>query len=103
MATLKDEFVIPLKVVSTRLNHMKTHLTGIMKRVEQRAIYNHKQRKDKSEDISLLLSWDDWIYSALDVHHEMKQKLVEKQNEQARNMSIIEKMLQNQKNHLPVG
>ncbi|ENX24857.1 hypothetical protein F892_00007 [Acinetobacter vivianii] len=103
MATLKDEFVIPLKVVSTRLNHMKTHLTGIMKRVEQRAIYNHKQRKDKSEDISLLLSWDDWIYSALDVHHEMKQKLVEQQNEQARNMSIIEKMLQNQKNHLPVG
>ena len=50
-------------------------------------------RKDHSDDIQLLLTWDDWIYAALDCNHELKQARIAKENEIARQTSVIEKML----------
>ncbi|AMM30634.1 hypothetical protein PGJ85_018040 (plasmid) [Acinetobacter baumannii] len=103
MANLPNSYALPLKIVSTRLNHMKTELTGVMKKIEQRAIYNQKMRKDHSDDIQLLLTWDDWIYAALDCNHELKQARIAKENEIARQTSVIEKMLNNYNNNLPFG
>ncbi|MCJ0830135.1 hypothetical protein MN869_16980 [Acinetobacter sp. NIPH1876] len=103
MANLPNSYVLPLKIVSTRLNHMKTELTGVMKKIEQRAIYNQKMRKDHSDDIQLLLTWDDWIYAALDCNHELKQARIAKENEIARQTSVIEKMLNNYNNNQPFG
>ncbi|MCT9375285.1 MULTISPECIES: hypothetical protein [Acinetobacter] len=103
MANLPNSYVLPLKIVSTRLNHMKTELTGVMKKIEQRAIYNQKMRKDHSDDIQLLLTWDDWIYAALDCNHELKQARIAKENEIARQKSVIEKMLNNYNNNQPFG
>ncbi|WHP07912.1 hypothetical protein QLH32_19270 (plasmid) [Acinetobacter corruptisaponis] len=82
---------------------MKTELTGVMKKIEQRAIYNQKMRKDHSDDIQLLLTWDDWIYAALDCNHELKQARIAKENEIARQTSVIEKMLNNYNNNQPFG
>ncbi|RIX17941.1 hypothetical protein D3X34_13670, partial [Acinetobacter baumannii] len=70
MASLNSEFQIPLKVVTTRLNHMKINLPQLVKKIEKRAIENLKRRKDKKEQIDLLITWDDWIYAALDADHE---------------------------------
>ncbi|EPO6599971.1 hypothetical protein U2F15_18880 [Acinetobacter baumannii] len=103
MANLPNSYALPLKIVSTRLNHMKTELTGVMKKIEQRAIYNQKMRKDHSDDIQLLLTWDDWIYAALDCNHELKQARIAKENEIARQTSVIEKMLNNYNNNQPFG
>lgn len=103
MANLPNSYALPLKIVSTRLNHMKTELTGVMKKIEQRAIYNQKMRKDHSDDIQLLLTWDDWIYAALDCNHELKQTRIAKENEIARQTSVIEKMLNNYNNNQPFG
>eukprot|EP00918_Siedleckia_nematoides_P083509 GHVU01183072.1.p1 GENE.GHVU01183072.1~~GHVU01183072.1.p1 ORF type:complete len:408 (-),score=34.51 GHVU01183072.1:119-1342(-) len=103
MANLPNSYALPLKIVSTRLNHMKTELTGVMKKIEQRAIYNQKMRKDHSDDIQLLLTWDDCIYAALDCNHELKQARIAKENEIARQTSVIEKMLNNYNNNLPFG
>ncbi|RXS98565.1 hypothetical protein [Acinetobacter junii] len=103
MANLPNSYALPLKIVSTRLNHMKTELTGVMKKIEQSAIYNQKMRKDHSDDIQLLLTWDDWIYAALDCNHELKQARIAKENEIARQTSVIEKMLNNYNNNLPFG
>lgn len=101
MANLDNDFILPLKVVSNRLNHMKNGLNGIVKKAEQRAIYNHNKRKDQSEEIHHLLTWDDWIYSALDVNHEIKQAKIAKENEQGKQASVIEKMLANYHNNKP--
>lgn len=101
MANLSNEYVLPLKVVSNRLNHMKNGLNGIMKKAEERAIYNHNKKKDKTDEIQHLLTWDDWIYSALDANHEIKQAKLEKENESARQASVIEKMLTNYHNNKP--
>lgn len=103
MANLPNSYALPLKIVSTRLNHMKTELTGVMKKIEQRAIYNQKNEKDHSNDIQLLLTWDDWIYAALDCNHELKQARIAKENEIARQTSVIEKMLNNYNNNQPFG
>lgn len=101
MAKLDDDFILPLKIVSNRLNCMKNGLNGLLKKVEERAIYNHNKRHDKSLEIENLLTWDDWIYSALDVNHEIKQAKEAKQNESAKQASVIEKMLANYHNNKP--
>ncbi|KAK7322228.1 hypothetical protein VNO80_34894 [Phaseolus coccineus] len=46
-------------------------------------------RKDHSDDIQLLPTWDDWIYAALDCNHELKQARIAKENEIARQKSTI--------------
>lgn len=45
MASLNSEFQIPLKVVTTRLNHMKINLPQLVKKIEKRAIENLKDVK----------------------------------------------------------
>lgn len=90
MANLPGDYVIPLKVITARLNHMKINLNGIMKKIEKRAIHNHKLRKEKTEDIQLLLSWDDWIYAALDVDHELRH------TEQKKPQSLLDEILAKQ-------
>lgn len=101
MANVSEEFSVPLKVVAARLNHMKINLRGILKSAEKRAIYNHNMLKDKSDEIFHLLTWDDWIFSALDVNYEIKQEKIAKQNESAKQASVIEKMLANYHNNKP--
>lgn len=95
MANLTPEFSIPLKAISVRLNHMKANLPGIMKVIEKKAIHNQKSRKDNSDDINLLLTWDDWIYAALEVDHETQFK--NKQSEKTIEANLIEKMLNKHK------
>jgi len=103
MANLSSEYALPLKVVSNRLNHMKNGLSGIIKRAEERAVYNQNKKKDKTDEIQFLLTWDDWIYSALDANHEIKQAKLAKQNESAKQASVIEKMLLNYHTNKPLS
>lgn len=62
MANLSQQYSIPLKVVSARCQHLKLSFKGIFNKIEARAI------KYKNDDVkvSSLVTWDDWIYAALD-------------------------------------
>lgn len=62
MANLDTAFLIPLKVVNARSVFLKENLKGLIKNVESRAFKKHTDSK-KFQDI---VSWDDWIYAALD-------------------------------------
>lgn len=74
MTKLHDDYVIPLKVVTARLGHLKYSFRGIMAEIEERALKNLLIRKNNksNDDFGLLLSWDDWIYAALDIQHREK-------------------------------
>lgn len=65
MANLSNEFVLPLKSVTARCEHLKLNFKGIFKRIEKKAI----NYKDSNQKISSLVTWDDWIYSALDCYY----------------------------------
>ncbi|ENV52026.1 FinQ [Acinetobacter junii CIP 107470 = MTCC 11364] len=98
MANLSTEYSLPLKIVAVRLNHMKSHLPGLLKKIEKRAIDNLKQRKTQNDkdDTQVLLTWDDWIYAALDADHERENakkenSLMETPNKE----SVYEKALNN--------
>lgn len=106
MANVPAEFLIPLKVVAVRLNHMKTHLPGLMKKIEKRAIHNQKNRADEKES-DLLLTWDDWIYSALDADHEREHGSAQAQTlpvamQNLKNGSVYEQALKNVMGHYGV-
>ena len=90
---LNSEMIIPLKVITTRLNHMKINLPKLMVEVEKRALLNHGKRKDRSEDINLLLTWDDWIYSALDANHKRKMNIKAKEGNNAGGIGIVHPIL----------
>lgn len=62
MANLSEKYSIPLKVVSARSQHMKLSFKGIINKIEARAV---KYRND-NQKIPSLVTWDDWIYAALD-------------------------------------
>ena len=53
MANVPAEFLRPLKVVAVRLNHMKTHLPGLMKKIE---------KLEGRELNYAVLSYDDFYY-----------------------------------------
>ena len=62
MANLDNSFLIPLKVVNARCEHLKINLKGLFKNIERRAIQNIR---DKNK-VDAIATWDDWIYAALD-------------------------------------
>ncbi|UUS62550.1 MULTISPECIES: hypothetical protein [unclassified Acinetobacter] len=62
MSALSNEFLIPLKVVNARSQHIKLNLNGLLKKIEKRAIDYVK----KNIKIDSIVTWDDWIYAALD-------------------------------------
>lgn len=64
MSNLPSDFVLPLKVVNSRCEHMKLSFKGILNKIESRAIRN----KVDDRKVSSLVTWDDWIYSALDCY-----------------------------------
>lgn len=64
MASLTTEFLLPLKVVTARCQHLKTSFKGILKKIESKAI----RYKNDDKKISSLVTWDDWIYAALDCY-----------------------------------
>ncbi|HCA5182991.1 TPA: hypothetical protein MW242_002615 [Acinetobacter baumannii] len=53
---------LPLKVVTIRLEHIKSNLPGLMKRVEWYAL-DRQKREDRHE---CLISADEWTFAALD-------------------------------------
>jgi len=62
MTSLNSEFIIPLKVVNARCEHLKINLKGLFKQIERKAIQNVKDKKK----VDTIVTWDDWIASALD-------------------------------------
>jgi hypothetical protein len=68
MQKLNDQFKLPLKVLTARMNHMKNNLKGLIQAIEKRAI------KNSSNKDSMFLTWDDWIHAALDCDFENHQK-----------------------------
>lgn len=64
MGNLSNEFLIPLKVVNARCQHLKLSFKGILNKIESKAIQN----KDENKKINSLVTWDDWIYAALDCY-----------------------------------
>lgn len=97
VAKLTTDYSIPLKVVTARLDHLKSNFNGIMAEIEKKALRNLKNRKDNKNGIDDLITWDDWIYAALDIHHSKKVANQPVQNEN----SIIEKMLNKHKTPTP--
>ncbi|MEO4092705.1 hypothetical protein ABH307_00715 [Acinetobacter pittii] len=64
MAKLSAEYSLPLKVVAARCENLKYHFKGIFSKIEKRAI----EYRNEDKKIASLVTWDDWIYSALDCH-----------------------------------
>ncbi|WP_436658872.1 hypothetical protein [Acinetobacter sp. P1(2025)] len=64
MPSLSNEFLNPLKVVNARCEHLRLNFKGIMKRIELRAIHHI----NCGRNIGSIVTWDDWIYSALDCY-----------------------------------
>lgn len=64
MANLDNSFLIPLKVVNARCEHLKINLKGLFKHIERRAIQNIKDENK----VDAIATWDDWIYAALDCY-----------------------------------
>lgn len=64
MASLSNDFLIPLKVVTARCQHLKASFKGIFNKIESKAI----KYKDDEKKISSLVTWDDWIYAGLDCY-----------------------------------
>lgn len=62
MSKLSAEFINPLKVVTARSQHLKINFKGIIARIEKKAI----KYKNENEKIDSIVTWDDWIYAALD-------------------------------------
>jgi len=71
MAELTPEYSIPLKVVSVRLNHLKSNL-DISKKIEERAIRNYEYNKKFNLRTPWLLTWDDWIDLAFQAEYERR-------------------------------
>ncbi|MDC4147571.1 hypothetical protein [Acinetobacter baumannii] len=64
MAKLSTEYSLPLKVVAARCENLKYHFKGIFSKIEKRAI----EYKNENKKVESLVTWDDWIYSALDCY-----------------------------------
>lgn len=64
MANLSNEFLLPLKVVNARCQHLKLSFKGILSKIESKAIQN----KEDNKKVISLVTWDDWIYAALDCY-----------------------------------
>lgn len=92
MVKMADDYSIPLKVVTARLDHLKNNFNGIMSEIEKRAIRNLIGRKSNKNGIDDLITWDDWIYAALDIHHAKKSTLTSAPSQK----TIIDKMLNKQ-------
>lgn len=72
MAKLTTDYSIPLKVITARLDHLKSNFNGIMAEIEKRALRNINKRKSDQVGLNDLITWDDWIYAALDINHSVK-------------------------------
>lgn len=64
MSKLPDEFILPLKAVTARCQHLKINLRGIFPKIEAKAL----KYKNENKRISSLVTWDDWIYAGLDCY-----------------------------------
>lgn len=92
MVKMTDDFSIPLKVITARMNHLKNNFSGIVAEIEKSALANMERRQKKETDSPLLITWDDWIYAALEINHRRKEE--SKKKEQP--VSVIEQMLNKQ-------